>query len=169
MTSCSPSAPSVSSKTSAKSREGRLAVPAKITSSMPPPRSDLALPSPITQRMASSRLDLPQPLGPTTPVSPGSISSSAGSTKLLKPVSRNFLIRIAPRPPDPSASADGLREQRIQLLPLRYGLLLAVDHEGRRAADAVFLIFGLPGGELIDRLLVGEACLGLCLGQTART
>ena len=26
--------------------------------------------SPITQRSASSRFDLPQPLGPTTPVSP---------------------------------------------------------------------------------------------------
>ena len=39
---------------------------------------------------------MPQPLGPTTPVSPGSISSSAGSTKLLKPASLTFLIRIEP-------------------------------------------------------------------------
>ncbi len=30
--------------------------------------------SPITQRTASTRFDLPQPFGPTTPVSPGSIS-----------------------------------------------------------------------------------------------
>src|SRR5687768_8943174 len=73
--------------TSAKSRGGRVAVPAKMTSSIPPPRSDLGLPSPITQRIASNRLDLPQPLGPTTPVSPGSILSSAGSTKLLNPLS----------------------------------------------------------------------------------
>ena len=29
--------------------------------------------APITQRSASSRFDLPQPFGPTTPVSPGSI------------------------------------------------------------------------------------------------
>ena len=28
----------------------------------------------MTQRTASTRLDLPQPFGPTTPVSPGSIS-----------------------------------------------------------------------------------------------
>ena len=60
-------------ETSAKSRGGRVAVPAKITSSIPPPRSDLGLPSPITQRIASSRFDLPQPLGPTIPVRPGSI------------------------------------------------------------------------------------------------
>ena len=41
--------------------------------------------SPITQRSASTRFDLPQPLGPTMPVSPGSIRSSVGSTKDLKP------------------------------------------------------------------------------------
>ena len=44
--------------------------------------------SPITQRRASTRLDLPQPLGPITPVSPGSIMNSVGSTKLLKPTIR---------------------------------------------------------------------------------
>ena len=33
-------------------------------------RMDLGEFSPITQRIASKRLDLPQPLGPTTPVSP---------------------------------------------------------------------------------------------------
>src|SRR3546814_7003691 len=71
-------APSVSQwiATSAKSRGGRDEVPAKITSSMPPPRIDLGLDSPMTQRIASSRFDLPQPLGPTTPVSPGSMRSS---------------------------------------------------------------------------------------------
>ena len=80
-------------ETSAKSRGGRVAVPAKMTSSMPPPRSDLGLDSPIAQRIASSRLDLPQPLGPTTPVRPGSIRSSAGSTKLLKPLSFSRRMR----------------------------------------------------------------------------
>ena len=52
---------------------------------MPPPRIFLADVSPMTQRKASTRLDLPQPLGPTTPDSPGSITSSAGSTKDLNP------------------------------------------------------------------------------------
>jgi hypothetical protein len=66
-----------------------------MTSSMPPLRRLLAELSPITQRSASSRLDLPQPLGPTTPVSPGSMRSSAGSTKLLKPVSLSRFSRIA--------------------------------------------------------------------------
>ena len=95
----SPASRSTSSDTSAKSRGGRVAVPAKMTSSMPPPRSDLGLPSPITQRMASRRFDLPQPLGPTTPVSPGSMRSSAGSTKLLKPPSLSLRIFNAPPPP----------------------------------------------------------------------
>ena len=44
---------------------------------------------PITQRNASTRLDLPQPFGPTTPVSPGSIRKSVGSTKDLKPSRRS--------------------------------------------------------------------------------
>ena len=67
-------------------RDGRLLVPAKITSSMSAARSDLCEVSPITQRSASTRFDLPQPFGPTTPVSPGSIRKSVGSTKDLKPM-----------------------------------------------------------------------------------
>ena len=46
--------------------------------------------SPITQRSASTRFDLPQPFGPTTPVRPGSIRKSVGSTKVLKPTRRSF-------------------------------------------------------------------------------
>src|SRR3546814_15028241 len=85
------------SVTSAKSRAGRAVVPAKITSSIPPPRSDRALDSPIVQRIASSRLDLPQPLGPTTPDNPRSILSSVESTKLLKPESlSSWKFKAAP-------------------------------------------------------------------------
>ena len=98
---------------------GAIAVPAKITSSMPPPRSDLGLDSPIAQRIASSRFDLPQPLGPTTPVRPGSIRSSAGSTKLLKPLSLSRrilnLCALPLRQPQPPARL----EQRLQRLPGR--------------------------------------------------
>ena len=61
---CRRPARSTSSDTSAKSRAGRSAVPAKMTSSMPAPRIDLGEDSPITQRIASSTLDLPQPFGP---------------------------------------------------------------------------------------------------------
>src|SRR5688572_15024103 len=51
-------------------------------------RNDLCEVSPMTQRRASTRFDLPQPFGPTTPVSPGSIRKSVGSTKDLKPTRR---------------------------------------------------------------------------------
>src|SRR3954451_4555710 len=71
--------------TSAWLRDGRLPEPAKITASMSAARSDLCEVSPIAQRNASTRLDLPQPFGPTTPVRPGSITKSVGSTKDLKP------------------------------------------------------------------------------------
>ncbi len=40
---------------------------------------------PITQAMASTRLDLPDPLGPTTTVTPGSHSTRVRSAKDLKP------------------------------------------------------------------------------------
>ena len=49
----------------------------------------------MTQRTASTRLDLPQPFGPTTPVSPGSITKSVGSTKDLKPIRRSRVSFIA--------------------------------------------------------------------------
>ena len=72
-------------------RAGRFAVPPKITSSISPPRICLADVSPITQRSASTRFDLPQPFGPTTPVMPGSMISSVGSTKDLNPVTRSLV------------------------------------------------------------------------------
>src|SRR5262245_22321179 len=78
--------------TSAVLRAGRVAVPEKITSSMAAARMLLCEVSPMTQRSASSRFDLPQPLGPTTPVNPFSITSSVGSTKDLKPNSRRRLM-----------------------------------------------------------------------------
>ncbi len=79
---------SIGITTSAWLRAGRLPVPAKITSSMSAARSDLCEVSPITQRSASTRFDLPQPFGPTTPVRPGSIRKSVGSTNDLKPCRR---------------------------------------------------------------------------------
>src|SRR5690606_16390010 len=75
--------------TSAVLRAGRVAEPEKMTSSMPDARIFLYELSPITQRNASTRLDLPQPLGPTTPVSPLSMTNSLGSTKDLKPRRRS--------------------------------------------------------------------------------
>src|SRR5690606_31750363 len=80
--------------TSAELRTGRLLVPEKMTSSMAAARMDLCEVSPMTQRRASRRLEFPQPLGPTTPVSPGSMMSSVGSTKDLKPNRRRRVIFI---------------------------------------------------------------------------
>src|SRR5437868_1129728 len=82
------SAPSLLSMvrvTSARPSGGRLEVPAKMTSSILPPRRDLALCSPITQANASTTLDLPEPLGPTTQVMPGSKRSAVAEAKDLKP------------------------------------------------------------------------------------
>src|SRR5215470_1201024 len=88
------SAPSVLSivrRTSARPSGGRDDVPAKITSSILPPRSDLAPCSPITQASASTTLDLPEPLGPTTAVMPGSKRRVVGEAKDLKPFSVRLL------------------------------------------------------------------------------
>src|SRR5450759_5996472 len=83
------SALSIDIPTSALLRAGRLLVPEKITSSIEEARMDLYEDSPITQRSASTRLDLPQPFGPTTPVRPGSIMKSVGSTNDLNPIRRS--------------------------------------------------------------------------------
>ena len=72
-------------------RAGRDTDPPKITSSISPPRTFLADVSPMAQRIASTRLDLPQPLGPTIPVVPRSITTSVGSTNDLKPESRTLV------------------------------------------------------------------------------
>src|SRR6266545_2211199 len=88
------SAPSVLSMvrtTSARPRGGRLPVPAKMTSSILPPRNDFAPCSPMTQASASTTLDLPEPLGPTTQVMPGSNRSVVDDAKDLKPRSVRFL------------------------------------------------------------------------------
>src|SRR5882757_1994666 len=132
------------SVTSALLRMGRELVPPKITSSMPAPRMEVGRFSPITQRMASKRLDLPQPLGPTTPVSPGSMKSSVGSTKDLKPLSLrrvNFKVSFLLHPP----SGRLLLYQGIKnFLQLVIGNLArmgsAVDEKGR---SRIHVVFGL--------------------------
>src|SRR3954447_17298253 len=71
--------------TSARPSGGRPAVPAKMTSSILPPRRLLAPCSPITQLRASTTLDFPDPLGPTTQVMPGSRRSVVAEANDLKP------------------------------------------------------------------------------------
>src|SRR6187402_2846752 len=86
-----PSVLSMVSATSARPSGGRPEVPAKMTSSILPPRSDLAPCSPITQASASTTLDLPEPLGPTMQVTPGSNANVVGCAKDLKPFSVRLL------------------------------------------------------------------------------
>src|SRR5215217_653824 len=80
-----PSLLSMVSCTSARPSGGRPDVPAKMTSSILPPRNDLAPCSPITQARASTTLDLPEPLGPTTQVTPGSKLSVVAEANDLNP------------------------------------------------------------------------------------
>src|SRR6059058_2708782 len=76
------------SETSARPSGGRPllpAVPAKMTSSILPPRRLLAPCSPSTHAIASTTLDLPEPLGPTTQVIPGSKRSVVDDANDLNP------------------------------------------------------------------------------------
>ena len=66
--------------------------PAKMTSSIPLPRSCLGLCSPMTHLMASTILLLPQPLGPTTPLIPLGKGIIVFSGNDLNPFSSNRLI-----------------------------------------------------------------------------
>src|SRR3954447_13848341 len=70
---------------SARPSGGGPAVPAKMTSSILPPRRLLAPCSPITQLSASTTLDFPDPFGPTTHVMPGSRRSVVADANDLKP------------------------------------------------------------------------------------
>ncbi|CAB4542598.1 unannotated protein [freshwater metagenome] len=67
-----PSELSIVSVTSARPSGPRVDVPAKMTSSIFPPRRVLAPCSPMTHARPSTTFDLPDPLGPTTAVTPGS-------------------------------------------------------------------------------------------------
>src|SRR3569623_1379653 len=117
------------SVTSARPSGGRPAVPAKMTSSILPPRSALAPCSPSTQEIASTTLDLPDPLGPTTQVMPGSNRRLVAEAKDLKPFSVRLLRCTTLRrrtaegpargraldgsvPEHPSVSAQGVRENQ---------------------------------------------------------
>ena len=92
-----PSALSMVTDTSARPSGALPEVPAKITSSIFPPRKDLAPCSPITQERASTTLDLPDPLGPTTQVIPCSKFRVVEDAKDLNPF-RFILFRYIASP-----------------------------------------------------------------------
>ena len=81
--------------TSAFPAAGRFGVPAKMTSSIFPPRRERAPWAPRTQATASTTLDFPEPLGPTTTATPGSKSSVVRSANDLKPFTVSRLRNIA--------------------------------------------------------------------------
>src|SRR5687768_9968436 len=140
---------------------------------MPPPRNDLGLPSPIAQRIASSRFDLPQPLGPTTPVSPGSMRSSAGSTKLLKPASLSFRISIAGYAAWLRLPRSGVLQRGFDLRPGRLHRRqldhAPVQQEGWRAVHFVLVRLVLHAfGERLHRREVRQALLRLLRADPAR-
>src|SRR5215469_6592930 len=127
-------------------RAGRAPLPAKMTSSMSEPRSEVGRVSPMTQRSASNRFDLPQPFGPTIAVSPCSIWNSVGSTKDLNPESRSRVNFKGRAPPQRrkwvlrlfrfrDGGVQGLLE-RVPIALERHGL--AADDKGRHAVDAIF-------------------------------
>ena len=103
------SAPSVLSMvrlTSARPRAERPSgpvVPAKMTSSILPPRRLFALCSPMTQVRASTTLDFPDPLGPTTHVIPGSSRSVVAEANDLNPL-RVRVFRCTGRKPNDGAA-----------------------------------------------------------------
>src|SRR5689334_23115480 len=70
--------------------------PLKMTSSISSPRTDLYDCVPRTHLMASTTLDLPQPLGPTTPVTPVVKSNAVRLAKDLKPHISSRLSCIVP-------------------------------------------------------------------------
>src|ERR1700733_12577888 len=109
------------SATSARPRGARFVVPAKMTSSIFPPRRLFAPCSPMTQERASTTLDLPDPLGPTTQVMPVSRRSVVAEANDLKPRRvRDFRYtrpllprnRLAMRPPRTSTPLEHYRPKR---------------------------------------------------------
>ena len=99
-----PSLLSIVSETSARPSGARPDVPAKITSSILPPRKLFAPCSPMTQVSASTTFDLPEPLGPTTAVMPGSKRSEVVEAKDLNPL-RVKLFRYTISPGGQAAGA----------------------------------------------------------------
>src|SRR5918994_2888453 len=87
---------SIVSDTSDRPSADRSGVPAKMTSSMRPPRTVRGPCAPRTQATASTRFDLPEPFGPTTTVTPGSNSSTVLSANDLKPRRVNDLRNTRP-------------------------------------------------------------------------
>ncbi len=159
------SAFSRNSVTSAVLREGRVAEPEKMTSSMPDARMFLYELSPITQRSASTRLDFPQPFGPDDAGQSALDHELAGLDKGFE--AEKAQPRKPHRPAAPAGvsprSAAGSGEQGIDdrrhLVNRHFPrIFLAVDEERGRRVDAELVMgafFYRP--DVVQQLLVGQA------------
>src|SRR4051794_39546863 len=100
--------------TSARPSAGRLAVPAKMTSSIFDDRTVFGPWAPSTQATASTMLDFPEPFGPTTTMTPGSSSSVVVSAKDLNPLRVSVLRYIGEatveHPPGGARASSDLEE-----------------------------------------------------------
>src|SRR5688500_10384342 len=134
------------STTSARPSGARPAVPAKMTSSILPPRRLFAPCSPITQLSASTTLDLPEPLGPTTQVTPGSKLSVVAEAKDLNP-RRVRLFRYTPASRTPCRCVLTVTEQAARSRNLDGGQPRGVGTpawSGSGSAEAVPATLCLP-------------------------
>src|SRR6201996_6527687 len=124
------------SVTSARPRGAREVVPAKMTSSILPPRRLLAPCSPITQERASTTLDLPEPLGPTTQVIPGSRRRVVAEANDLKPRRvRDFRYTYPLLPRHPGLGQPGAMRPLIETGPHHAGYRLGPGDAGSAAGD----------------------------------
>src|SRR5690554_4988604 len=131
-----PSELSMVRMTSARPSGPLVAVPAKMTSSILPPRSVLAPCSPITQASASTTFDLPEPFGPTTQVTPSSKANVVDCANDLNPLRvRLFRYTYPALPSRPKLT--GLRYRTADAGPCRHsvGCLDRLDWS-RRARPA---------------------------------
>src|SRR3712207_2966741 len=125
--------------TSARPSGARPDVPAKMTSSILPPRRLLAPCSPITQARASTTLDLPEPLGPTMQVMPGSSCMVVEDAKDLNPLRVRLFRYNAGSSPSGSGTENWGSSARLTLRhgPRRHPLHTGVPrrHAGEHAED----------------------------------
>src|SRR4029078_3083045 len=108
---------------------------------------------------ASTRFDFPHPFGPTTPVSPGSIAKSVGSTKDLKPSRRSLVSFIALRP-HCTFLAHMLRPSCTAKSELRERRLVGLLREAGRERPPVHQVLHSPIQQAFPEL--GRVWLPIC-------
>jgi GNAT superfamily N-acetyltransferase len=156
-----PSELSIVSCTSARPSGPRVEVPAKMTSSILPPRSVFTPCSPMTQASASTTFDLPEPLGPTTHVTPVSKANVVGWAKDLNPLRVRLFRYTSPPAATPRRARSHHGTRRIRRIrggakAGRRGILRAGTRDDAGAAGGVMAAIGFE----IDELRLPESLDG---------